>query len=410
MGWVFYDDTCHLCRASANRFRTILTRRHFHLLPLQSPDALCRLDADAASLMAEMRLLLRDGTSLGGADAIIEIARRIWWAWPLWLLGQIPGAMPLLRSGYRLLAANRHCLNGVCLVTRGPRIFDWLPLALLPAAALLTRNHLPDWIFMWTLAFAMFFGCKWLTLRRTHIGMVRPPRLAALAYLLLWPGMDARGFFTPYGGAAPGLLKWLVTSAKTLVGFALFWLAISKALFHHDVANAWLGMIGIVLLLHFGLFHLLALMWQANGRNVDPIMRAPLLAKSLADFWGNRWNTGFNTLAYDFVFRPFVRRAGVAWTTLGVFLVSGIIHDLVISLPARGGYGLPTAYFLLQGFGILLERSHAGRALGLANGWRGRVFMLVTTATPIICLFHLPFIRNVILPMLHAFGATPHNL
>jgi len=31
-----------------------------------------------------MRLRLRDGRVFGGAAAVVEIARRIWWAWPLW--------------------------------------------------------------------------------------------------------------------------------------------------------------------------------------------------------------------------------------------------------------------------------------------------------------------------------------
>jgi alginate O-acetyltransferase complex protein AlgI len=169
--------------------------------------------------------------------------------------------------------------------------------------------------------------------------------------------------------------------------------------------TGWLGMLGVVLLLHFGLFHVLALFWRGNGRNVVPLMRAPLLATSLADFWGNRWNTAFNALAHNLAFRPLVRRIGVGWATLGVFLISGLIHDLVISLPARGGYGLPTAYFLVQGMGVLFERSRTGRAFGLGRGGRGWLFTFIVTAAPAFWLFHPSFIRIVILPMLHAIGA-----
>jgi hypothetical protein len=48
----------------------------------------------------------------------MAIARRIWWAWPLWALSRVPGAMPLLTAAYRWIARNRHCLNGGCEVRR----------------------------------------------------------------------------------------------------------------------------------------------------------------------------------------------------------------------------------------------------------------------------------------------------
>jgi alginate O-acetyltransferase complex protein AlgI len=91
---------------------------------------------------------------------------------------------------------------------------------------------------------------------------------------------------------------------------------------------------------------------------------------------------------------------------LGVFILSGLIHDLVISLPARGGYGLPTLYFAIQGCGLVFERSTLGQRVGLGRGPRGRIFALGFTAGPAFWLFHPPFIRNVILPMLKAIGAT----
>jgi hypothetical protein len=88
------------------------------------------------------------------------------------------------------------------------------------------------------------------------------------------------------------------------------------------------------------------------------------------------------------------------------FLVSGLLHDFVISVPARGGYGLPTLYFLLQGAGVLFEHTKFARHCGLGHGIRGWLFTLLVTAGPAFWLFHPPFIHRVILPMLHAIGAT----
>jgi len=54
----------------------------------------------------------------------------------------------------------------------------------------------------------------------------------------------------------------------------------------------------------------------------------------------------------------------------------------------------------------LIERSRFGRTLGLGGGVRGRLFMFIFTLGPAYWLFHPIFIRNVILPMLQAIGAT----
>jgi hypothetical protein len=92
---------------------------------------------------------------------------------------------------------------------------------------------------------------------------------------------------------------------------------------------------------------------------------------------------------------------------MAVFAASGLVHELVISIPARGGYGLPTLYFILQGTGVTAERSLIARRLGLRRGFAGWCFTLAVTAAPAFWLFHPPFIRNVAVPMLRAIGALP---
>jgi len=98
-------------------------------------------------------------------------------------------------------------------------------------------------------------------------------------------------------------------------------------------------------------------------------------------------------------------RSGVVTAMLLSFLASGVIHDLVISVPARGGYGLPTCYFVLQGLGVLFERFLPGKRLGLSSGTRGWLFAVICAGAPAYLLFHPWFVRSVILPFLTAIGA-----
>jgi alginate O-acetyltransferase complex protein AlgI len=275
----------------------------------------------------------------------------------------------------------------------------WPPLVALPAAAALAGPALPAWAWMWALAGAVFVGFKWLTWWRA--GRRDPGR--SLAYLVLWPGMDAPRFMDPSARPArPGPGEWPAALAKTAAGAILLW-GVARTV--PRGAAGWAGMVGLVLVLHFGLFHVLSLLWRTAGIDARPLMRAPLRATSLADFWSERWNRAFVDLARPLVLRPLHRPLGLAGATFAVFLASGLVHELVISVPAGGGWGLPAGYFALQGVGVLVERSAAGRRLGLGAGGRGWLFTLALVAGPVYWLFHPAFVERVVLPMLRALGA-----
>jgi Membrane bound O-acyl transferase family len=125
----------------------------------------------------------------------------------------------------------------------------------------------------------------------------------------------------------------------------------------------------------------------------------------VSEFWGKRWNIAFRDITYRFLFRPLAKSLGPRAGLAAGFLFSGLVHDLVISVPAGGGYGWPTLYFVVQGLGLLAERSKIGRQLGLGAGWRGRAFTMVVVFAPLFGLFHPPFVHAVILPFLDAIGA-----
>lgn len=100
---VFYDDACPVCLAAVARLRPILGRRGFVFEPLPADEP-----------KTEMKLRQADGAWLGGADALVAMARAVWWAKPLAWLAAIPGVMPPLRRAYRAFARRRHCADGAC--------------------------------------------------------------------------------------------------------------------------------------------------------------------------------------------------------------------------------------------------------------------------------------------------------
>lgn len=283
----------------------------------------------------------------------------------------------------------------------------WTPLIVLPSAVLLfTPAEWPQWLFMWLLSLVIFVGCKWLTWRRTFAPAAEWWQHAG--YLLAWPGLDAGAFLSskrlpPKERVHPG--EWGLAVLRLVVGVVLFWVVAGKVSGDNKILFGWLGMIGLILMLHFGAFHLLSCAWRSIGIDARPLMNHPLSSVSVGEFWGRRWNTAFRDLTHRFLFRPLNSTLGPRGAILAGFVFSGLIHDVVISVPARGGYGGPTLFFGTQAVAMFAERSRAGRSIGLGHGWRGWLFTMLTLVLPVYGLFHPPFVRNVIVPFMHALGA-----
>ena len=53
---------------------------------------------------------------------------------------------------------------------------------------------MPRWVVMWTIAFALYGGCKWATYWQARAQFGERDRRRMLGYLFAWPGMDASAF------------------------------------------------------------------------------------------------------------------------------------------------------------------------------------------------------------------------
>ncbi len=257
---------------------------------------------------------------------------------------------------------------------------------------------------MWALAVVVFVVCKlvtWLPFAE------RMSARATAAYLFGWPGLNVSPFTRCERRAryAAQWSEWAWASGKTLFGTGLIWGMVRLVPHKSPLLAAWVGIVGLGFILHFGTFHLLGLVWRAAGYDVQPLMKAPHRATSLVDFWSRRWNLAFRDLSHLFILKPLRQRLGVNGAMLAVFLFSGLVHDFVISLPAKGGYGLPTAYFLLQAIGMMAQRTRFARSSHLNHGVGGWVMTAAFVMGPLPLLFHQPFLIRVVLPFLTAVGA-----
>jgi len=158
---------------------------------------------------------------------------------------------------------------------------------------------------------------------------------------------------------------------------------------------------GLSLMLHFGIFNVLAGLWRLAGVDARPLFRAPLAARSLENFWSRRWNLAFSEMTAIGIYRPLSGSLGRKAATGAAFLASGLLHELAISVPVLAGFGLPMLYFLLHGALVLAERGleRAGRAV-TRWGWWAHVWVLGWLALPLPILFHRPFLRGVVWPLI----------
>lgn len=291
---------------------------------------------------------------------------------------------------------------------RGVGIAAWVAFGVALAAVVVMPAVQPAYLWSWLIIGVIFLSFKCVELATAPPGALRQMGpLRVIGFVLLWPGMKLSPFVdaaaervTPQGAAPPAeqgvgrlVAGGLLNAALGLAAIAATSLPLVQ---RWPLMEAALGLLGGGLIVLYGAFDLLTALWRWRGVAVERQWRFLPASKSLADYWATRWNRAFHDFVEQHVYTPLKGRFGVGTALLGSFLFSGVLHDVFISVPARGGYGLPTLYFMLQGLGIWCERRLIPRG-PLRRVWGALVLLL-----PVGLLFHQPFIEKVVLPQLAA--------
>ena len=81
----------------------------------------------------------------------------------------------------------------------------------------------------------------------------------------------------------PRSLRGIARLAPLPLGAALLWWVARQV--PYPLLSGWIGMVGIVLVLHFGILEAFSLLWSTAGFNAPPLMDNPLRSAAVAEFW-----------------------------------------------------------------------------------------------------------------------------
>lgn len=129
---------------------------------------------------------------------------------------------------------------------------------------------------------------------------------------------------------------------------------------------------------------------RAFGNRWGALHDDPWMARSLAEFWGGRWNRVVSHWLKSHAFEPVAERFGRTSGVVATFTVSALLHfyPTYISTNLRNGL-MMASYFMIQGVLVLFEGAMPQR---WGMRWK-RPFAYVAILTP-IPLFVFPVLRS----------------
>ena len=104
------------------------------------------------------------------------------------------------------------------------------------------------------------------------------------------------------------------------------------------------------------IFELSALGFQMAGYSLPLMHRSPIAARSVSEFWGQRWNRIVSAWLRAFIFRPVARRRHAGVAVVCSFLVSGVFHGWPMLVALGTAAALSTVvFFTIQAVFVLVE-------------------------------------------------------
>jgi hypothetical protein len=223
-----------------------------------------------------------------------------------------------------------------------------------------------------------------------------------LAFALGWFGMRPVLFEKLPGPSLAASHLLLKGISRIIIG--IFFLFVSASLEESPALNALFLpqlflLVGLSLILHFGILNVASAAWRALGVDVPELFKSPYKSKSLKEFWGRRWNAAFSEMTALIAYRPLKANVAVDAAMMMSFLLSGLLHEIAISLPVRAGYGLPMIYFTIHAFAMHLEGKSSYIQKLTQHRFLSHVWVMTLLILPMPLLFHSGFVHQVLIPL-----------
>ncbi len=238
--------------------------------------------------------------------------------------------------------------------------------------------------------FGLIFLFKFILVLQTKQtrALLRRPILFFL-YQFTWLGTYPENFLKKHKFTQKDAFLMVQGASSIVFGLVIQW-SVRRYFLELDNLASYLSIFSLIYIWGFGYSNLMCGLYRLFEIGVEPIFQNPLESTSLQDFWGKRWNTALINLSQRLLYNPLKNIFSPGWLQIFVFLIFGLIHDLIFSFPIDAGYGKCTAYFAIQGLALVSENKFLSKFFNkhpdLGNIWTFLVLLI-----PLPLLFHWDF-------------------
>ena len=155
----------------------------------------------------------------------------------------------------------------------------------------------------------------------------------------------------------PVVLRILMLSVPLLLSYWVYWQLV-RGFQSRGILLSYLAVPCLYLMSEF-LVAVETLVFLPGGLLLPALHRRPFAARSVANFWGSRWNLWFSDWFRYVIFNRLRRHP--LFALFMAFAISGLMHEWVTNftlchVTGRALFGSMMIYFLLQAVGIFVER------------------------------------------------------